>query len=102
MLVGATRTTGSVVSVARASRELPSAARRNHVHLHRTKRSVSLRVRRIVRQRVLVSNIVRDVLANLFHIANIFRKKRQPARSLGDIFQRSLRALRVLLVLFPE
>src|SRR5712671_873524 len=96
----ARRSARSVIPIASARLELAAAARRNHFHLHRTERPIALCVSRIISQRVLVSDVMRHLLANAAHIFYIFRKVRQATRSLCNFLKRSLCAFRALLALF--
>src|SRR5882762_3975684 len=90
----------SVIPIASARLELAAAARRNHFHLHRAERAIALCVSRIISQRVLISDIVRHLLANAAHIFHIFWKVRETARGFGNFLKRSLCAFRALLALF--
>src|SRR6266403_5886707 len=90
----------SVIPIASTRLELPAPARRNHFHLHRAECAIALCVSRIISQRVLVTDIVRHLLANAAHIFYIFRKIRETARGFGNLLKRSLRAFRALLALF--
>src|SRR5712671_3576187 len=96
----ARRSARSVIPIASARLELAAAARRNHFHLHGSERAIALCVSRIISQRVLISDIVRHLLANAAHILYIFRKVRETARGFGNFLKRSLCAFRALLALF--
>src|SRR5258707_112708 len=90
----------SVIPIASARLELASAARRNHFHLHRAERAIALCVSRIISQRVLISDIVRHLLANAETVFHIFRKVRDTTRGFGNFLKRSLCAFRALIALF--
>src|SRR5713101_8970201 len=91
---------GRVVAVAGARDELAASARRNHFDLNVAERAIALGVRRIVRQRVLVANVVRDLPADVVHVLDVFREVREAAGSLRDLLESAFRALGVFLALF--
>src|SRR6266849_3942197 len=91
---------GRVVAVAGARDELAASARRNHLDLNVAERAIALGVRRIVRQRVLVANVVRDLPADVVHVLVVFREVREAAGSLRDLLESAFRALGVFLALF--
>src|SRR5204863_1310131 len=95
-------TARSVVAVARAGDELAPPARRNHFHLDGAERAIAARVRGIVRENVLVANVVCDLLADVVHVVDIFREVCQPARRSGDLLEHFAGALGFLLVLLAE
>ncbi len=70
--------------------------------MHRPERPVLRSIRRIIRQRVLVPDIVRHLLADCVHVVHVLWEKRQPARSLRNFRQRFLRVLRAALVFLAK
>jgi len=72
-------TARGVIAVARARDELATAARRNHFHLDGAERAIAARIGGIVRQNVLVADVVRDLFADVVHVIDIFGEVRQPA-----------------------
>ncbi len=62
------------------------------MHLHGAERAVVRSVGRIVGQRVLVANIVRDLRANRFGVISGFREEGQAAGGIGQFGQSAVRA----------
>src|SRR5712692_2026039 len=76
-----------VVAVARANGELAAAARWNEVHLHAAEAGVAGRIRRVVGERVLVADIVRDLRADGLGVRERFGEKGQAAGGFGELDQ---------------
>ena len=60
------------------------------------------RIRGVVRQCVLVADVVRHLLADVVHVFDAFREIGDAARRLGDILQRPPRSLGTLFALLAE
>src|ERR1700735_3944515 len=95
-----------VVPRARADRKLSTSLWRNHIEFHRAESAVLSGVRRIVAERVLISNVSREFGANGVHAFQIVRKESEPAggfRESAQIFFRFAHHLLVVLaVLIAE
>src|SRR6266478_340698 len=93
---------GGVVAVAGSRDESAAAAWRNDFHLHGAERAIAPGVGRIVGQRVLIANVVRDLLADAVHVFDILREIRKTARGFGDFFERASCALGAFFAFFAQ
>src|SRR5713226_3497478 len=96
------RAAGGVVAVACAGNEFAAATRGDHFHGDGAEGAVTARVGGIVGQRVLIANIVSDLLANVVHILDVFREIGQPAGGNRDLFKGPPGALGVLFAFLAE
>src|SRR5260221_14582235 len=88
-----------VVTVAGACDQLAAAARRDDLDLDSAERAIALGIGRVVRECVLISDVVRDLLADVVHVFHIFRKVSQTTGSFSDFFERTFCALGALFAL---
>src|SRR5580704_5209850 len=96
----ARRTAGGVVPVTSASGEFATTAGWDDIHLYGAKSAVAFGVGRIVRERILIADVVGHVFANVLHVGYVFREKSQAAGGFGDFFQCPFGAFGVFLALF--
>src|SRR5258707_1165224 len=89
-----------VVAVAGTRDESAAAARRDDLHLHGAECAIALGVGRIVGQRVLIANVVRDLLADVVHVFDVLREVSEATRGFGNFLERALGALGALFAFF--
>src|SRR2546428_18165 len=93
---------GGVVAVAGAGNKFAAATRGDNFHGDGAEGAVTARVGGVVGQRVLIANVVRDLLANVVHILDVFREIGQPAGGNRDLFKGPPGALGVLFAFLAE